>query len=255
MMSVTSELQPETRLVVPAFNEASRMDPAPFLKALEDRPWLHLLLVDDGSTDATAAILADIAAAHERASLITLETNMGKAAAVHRGLGQVLRSDAARIGYWDSDLATPFAELDGMMAEMNRLDAFLVMGSRVRLLGRKVTRHGSRHYLGRAFATGASLALGLPVYDTQCGAKLFRNDMMARTILEPPFRSRWMFDVEILARIARYDEAHGTCVATTAVVEHPLGTWTDVHGSKVRARDGLRAGLDLARIALWRRFG
>src|ERR1041384_6274866 len=60
-----------------------------------------------------------------------------------------------------------------------------------------------RHYLGRIFATAVSLALHSPVYDTQCGAKLFRPGAPLRDALSAPFRSRWIFDVELLARLDR----------------------------------------------------
>lgn len=244
-----------TLIVLPCYNEAARLSPRAFARILDERPWLHLLFVDDGSRDGSASLLSTVAAQNPRAEVLTLPKNRGKAAAVHQGLSRALASDAATIGYWDCDLATPFDELDAMLAELDGTGAFLVMGSRVRLLGRNVRRQSARHYVGRLFATAASLALDLPVYDTQCGAKLFRNDAVARAVLTPPFRSQWMFDVEILARIARYDERHGTHLATEAVLEHPLRHWVDVAGSKVRARDGVRAGLDLARIALWRRWG
>ncbi|MDY0003927.1 MAG: glycosyltransferase [Polyangia bacterium] len=245
----------QTLIVLPCYNEAARLSIRTFTQALEERSWLSLLFVDDGSTDGSASLLATIAARSPRAQVLNLSPNQGKAVAVHKGLAHALASDAATIGYWDSDLATPFEELDAMLAELDGTGAFMVMGSRVRLLGRDVRRRTTRHYVGRLFATAASLALDLPVYDTQCGAKLFRNDAVARAVLGPPFRSRWMFDVEILARLARYDEQHGTSLSTQAVFEHPLRRWSDVSGSKVKTRDGLRAGLDIARIALWRRLG
>lgn len=242
-----------TLIVLPCYNEVARLSPALIAETLEARPWLRLLFVDDGSTDGTGALLRSIAAAQPAVEVLTLTPNRGKAAAVHAGLARALASDAATIGYWDSDLATPFEELDAMLAELDGTGAFMVMGSRVRLLGRDVRRRSSRHYVGRLFATAASLVLDLPVYDTQCGAKIFRNDAVARAVLGPPFRSRWMFDVEILARLVDYDAKHGTQLATRAVLEHPLRRWTDVAGSKVKARDGLKAGADLARIALARR--
>jgi glycosyltransferase involved in cell wall biosynthesis len=237
--------------VLPCYNEARRLAPEAFYLALRPRPWLRLLFVDDGSTDGTARLLARLAADHERIDVLTLPANRGKASAVHAGLQRALRSEADHIGYWDSDLATPLEELDGMSAEMIRRGAFLVMGARVQMLGRAIHRLHRRHYLGRLFATGASLTVGLPVYDTQCGAKLVRNDAVAREILAPPFVSAWIFDVEILARLTDHDRRHGTRLSREAVVEYPLHVWHDVEGSKLRPAGALRAGLDLARLA-WR---
>ena len=82
------------------------------------------------------------------------------------------------VGYFDADLATPVAELERLLAVIGKdpqLEA--VLASRVALLGHSIQRKPTRHYLGRLYATAASLALGVAVYDTQCGAKLFRvND-------------------------------------------------------------------------------
>ena len=128
----------------------------------------------------------------------------------------------------------------------------VVIGSRVKLLGRRIVRHAWRHYVGRVFATGASLALGLAVYDTQCGAKLFRASDLARSVFATPFRSRWVFDVEILAR---YVAALGREQAAARIVELPLDTWIDVPGSKVRSWHATRAVFDLVRIALARVSG
>ncbi len=248
---------PKTLIVLPCYNEAQRLAPEAFHLALRTRPWLHLLFVDDGSTDGTDAVLARLArdAGPERIRVHRLEHNRGKAGAVHAGLQLALDTDVPRVGFWDADLATPLSELDGMVTEMAHQNALLVMGSRVQLLGRAIRRRSTRHYVGRVFATAASLSLGLPVYDTQCGAKLFRNDPITREILAAPFTSRWAFDVEILARLQAYDRRHKTRLAREAVVEYPLRTWYDVSGSKLSTTDGLRAGVDLARIALRYRLG
>ena len=83
--------------------------------------------------------------------------------------------------------------------------------------------------------------LHAPVYDTQCGAKIFRRDL-ARRIFAAPFRSRWLFDVELLHRIPPRILRH-------AVLEQPLAVWRDVPGSKVHLTDSVRVFFDLLRIA------
>ena len=121
----------------------------------------------------------------------------------------------------------------------------MVFGARVRLLGRDIQRHASRHYIGRVGATLISQSLGLAVYDTQCGAKLFRVNDTIRAIFAKPFLSRWIFDVEI---IARFIQLRGRDAAAKAICELPITTWHDVAGSKVKSRDFLRALRDLWKI-------
>jgi len=124
----------------------------------------------------------------------------------------------------------------------------MVFGARVQLLGRKIDRSVLRHYLGRVFATFASLVLRLPIYDTQCGAKLFRVTPVIVSLFATPFCSRWTFDVEI---IARYIQRVGSVTtAASQIVEFPLYIWKDVAGSKVKPRHFLIALFDMFRIYL-----
>jgi hypothetical protein len=124
------------------------------------------------------------------------------------------------------------------------------MGARVQLLGRMVRRSPIRHYLGRIFATGVSLFLELPVYDTQCGAKLMRNDAGLAALFDEPFCVNWTFDVELLARLRGL---RGLASARDSLYELPLERWEDVSGSKVKAGDFFVAFAEIAR--LWRRYG
>lgn len=238
-------------LVVPCYNEAERLDVAAFLEAAATRPWLTFLFVDDGSTDRTAEVLEAAArAAPRQISVLSLARNGGKAEAVRRGVLAALETDAELTGYWDADLATPLGELDGMRRLALDEGALVVMGVRVPLRGRAVERRRVRHYLGRVFANVASLALAARFYDTQCGAKLLRNDEVIRAVFSAPFRARWVFDVEVLARILRHDLRSGSSLLATRVLELPLSEWHDVQGSKLRPHDFLRAGVDLAGVAL-----
>lgn len=245
-------MDPGLQLVVPCYNEAERLTPQPFLDAIDGDPALHLLFVDDGSTDGTAEALAGLAsAAGGRAAVLRLPRNMGKGGAVRAGVLAALDSRPAYVGFWDADLATPLAALPEFMEVFRtRPEVELVMGARVQLLGRDIRRSPARHYVGRVFATAASLALGLAVYDTQCGAKIFCVTETLREAFSQPFRSRWIFDVEILSR---YVAALGRAEAARRIYELPLTRWTNVPGSKLTLRDGVRAAWDLAQISVARR--
>ena len=193
----------DTVIVVPCYNEAARLNLRCFDAFLAGCDVVSLLAVDDGSTDDTPRVLEQLRARHpRRVSVLGLGTNVGKAEAVRRGMKLALRRAPAMVGYWDADLATPLeAILQFRSVLVERPELALVMGSRVALLGRQIRRRWTRHLLGRAFATAASLALGLTVYDTQCGAKLFRVTRETAALFDRPFRARWIFDVEILARM------------------------------------------------------
>src|SRR5262249_40882326 len=165
-------------LVVPCFNEAARLAADPFLDLVSRHGDFRIVFVNDGSTDDTQGAIARIVRqARDRFDSVDLQPNRGKAEAVRSGILWVLRNATPRyVGYWDADLATPLDEAPGF-ADFLDLHApcQAVFGSRVQLLGRRIERSALRHYLGRVCATAASsLVLRVPVYDTQCGAKLFR---------------------------------------------------------------------------------
>jgi dolichyl-phosphate beta-glucosyltransferase len=230
-----------TTLVIPCFNEADRL-PRDSIGELLAGSDLDLILVDDGSSDGTGPLLDQLAAVSaDRVRALRLGRNRGKAEAVRQGMLAALdRSDV--VGYADADFATPAEELVRLAGLLADSDSDAVIGSRVAMLGATIERSPLRHYLGRVFATGASLSLGRPVYDTQCGAKLFRVTPGLRSAVERPFRSRWAFDVELLGRLWGADPA-------ARVVEVPLRRWADVGRSKVKPSAMLRTGLELVLIA------
>ncbi len=242
---------PDFCLVVPCYNEETRLDVAAFERFLSATPGASLCLVNDGSSDGTGTVLAEIAAHHpDRVLVVNLPANAGKAEAVRHGM---LRAYAWKrfgwVGYWDADLATPLEEA----VAMHRLAASspgvrMVLGLRLNRLGASVYVTPQRHYPGRIFATLASLVLGVPVYDTQCGAKLVEASLVPQLFGEP-FASRWIFDVELLARLRNQI---GSAALRTAAVEMPLQTWHGVSGSKMRITAMLRAPLEL--IAIARRY-
>ena len=237
----------DTIIVVPCYNEAGRLDLSALATFLDGCDRASLLFVDDGSLDATAALLEEFAAEHpRRVAVHRLSRNFGKAEAVRQGMLAAWQQSPRFVGYWDADLATPLDTVNQFRdLLMRRPELSLVMGSRITLLGRQITRRWRRHIAGRAFATAASWTLGLAVYDTQCGAKLFRATPETALLFEQPFRSRWIFDVEILARLIAIA---GEQKAEQMIYECPLDRWTDVRGSQLKLGDYFRAAGDLARI-------
>jgi glycosyltransferase involved in cell wall biosynthesis len=237
-------------LVVPCYDEAARLDGAALAALLDARPGARLLMVDDGSTDQTPARLRALAAERPgRVEVLTLPRNQGKAEAVRRGLLAALDGDADVVGYFDADLSAPAVEMGRLLDVMDQRRAQVVTGARVALMGTHIERLASRHYLGRVFATVASLILRVRVYDTQCGAKLFRRSPSLAAALDTPFLSRWAFDVELLGRLLA-GAPGAPPVPEHDFVEVPLGAWRDVPGSKLGGAAMAGALADLARIGV-----
>ena len=213
-----SSREVDVEIVVPCYNEAARLRVADFVAFARDpETRARLLFVNDGSTDGTLDVLRKARKeCPERIDVLNLASNVGKAEAVRLGMRRALRcgdptavSEDTRtppppfVGFWDADLATPLDHVRlfrDVFADRPGTD--MVFGARVGLLGRDIRRSARRHYVGRVFATLASLALRVPVYDTQCGAKLFRADGDLRAALSEPFDTRWVFDCELIGRYA-----------------------------------------------------
>jgi dolichyl-phosphate beta-glucosyltransferase len=241
-----------TTIVIPCYNEAFRFDAEAFASALSRDPDLDLIFVNDGSSDGTLALLRDFETAHrDRASAIDQQPNRGKAEAVRTGMLAGFQGDADFVGYWDADLATPLDEIPRFIETFEaHPELQIVIGSRVKLLGRSIERRAPRHYLGRIAATLTSITLRLGVYDTQCGAKLFRNDSAMLNLFEDPLESGWVFDVELIARLIRDRRVQGLSGAETVLYELPLNRWHDVAGSKVKPSSFLRALVEMFRIRI-----
>jgi len=232
-------------LVIPCYNEGERLDLpeiAEFLKRFGD---YHFCFVDDGSDDRTDSILRSFTNDWpDRTTLFSYRDNCGKAEAVRRGMRTALDwKEFDFIGYLDADLSTPLREMHRLTGILQSgSEVLLVMGSRVRRLGAEISRNPVRHYLGRVFATVSGLMMPVKAYDTQCGAKIFRRELVA-PIFGEPFVSKWFFDLEILKRIASQID-HPARV----ILEVPLNKWVEKGDSKIGFADFLRAPIELVRI-------
>jgi dolichyl-phosphate beta-glucosyltransferase len=228
--------EPTVVIVVPCYNEARRLPRERLLSALDLWPWLSFVLVDDGSGDGTLHLLEELARVRPgRVRVVDLPQNRGKAEAVRQGVMATADNGTppAAFGYWDADLATPLEELPRLTTALDDPEVLVALGSRVRLLGRAIERRPQRHYLGRVYATIVSTILELEVYDTQCGAKLFRNHAVTRGLFDEPFATRWSFDVEILLRLTEAERAGKVAALRRVCREVPLERWMDVPGSKL----------------------
>ena len=234
----------KTVVVVPCYNESKRLRQDDFLHYVEQDDDVAFLFANDGSRDNTLEVLQELTAKHERLLMLDIQPNGGKAEAVRKGMlyaAEQYKPDY--IAFWDADLATPLEEIEPMVKWADKgYDA--VMGLRLMRLGAKVKRKTMRHYLGRCFATVASMMLKLPVYDTQCGSKLFRREVV-EAIFQEQFITRWLFDVELLAR---YKQRYGVEQAIQKIYEYPLFQWEDVDGSQLKSRDFFKAPLELMKI-------
>ena len=234
------------RIIVPCYNEAERLPIGDFLDFLRSEASVDfdILFVNDGSSDDTIQVLNDISNKSERVSVLDLQKNGGKAEAIRQGMLSSQSDKYSYLAFLDADLATPIEELIRMKdLAFKAEEPYFVMGSRINLLGySQIKRKASRHYIGRIFATIVSNLLGLAVYDTQCGAKLIRQDL-TQELFKERFISKWLFDVEMIFRLKKlksdYDQR---------IMEVPLKKWEDKSGSKIKFTYYFQAPIDLLRI-------
>jgi len=237
---------PKTHIIIPCFNEAHRLQLAE-IETLAETAGAYLILVNDGSIDNTSEVLHALAGKlPKQAECLDLPSNVGKGEAVRLGLQRALEQGAGVLGFVDADMATPIEDIENLINTLKDDDLNAVFGSRVALLGHQIKRSLIRHYLGRVFATAASLTLRLPIYDTQCGAKFFKRSPNLIIALETPFYSRWAFDVELIGRLNILSGASG-------MKEIPLRAWRDKGGSHMSFPAMIRTFLAL--IIIRRRLG
>jgi dolichyl-phosphate beta-glucosyltransferase len=260
----------QTTIVVPCHNEARRLQAAEFQAFVAEHRGVRFLYVNDGSSDDTLALLEKLVDSNPtHFAALNLPKNGGKAEAIRQGVQHSVLNRTDFIGFWDADLATPLDEIPGFVDVLNRRpEIAIVIGSRVPLLGHDIQRRPIRRLLGELFSRVTSLVLGVHVRDTQCGAKLFRATPEILAAFSQPFSSRWIFDVELLARMISLRNSTPTPHLRSfpiphspfpipfslrhSVYERPLDHWQDVAGSKLKRGDFFKAIAELS--AIWWRY-
>jgi dolichyl-phosphate beta-glucosyltransferase len=237
--SLVGRAQPDVAdldLIIPVLNEERRL-PATLAMIgphLRDRPWTtRLIVVDNGSVDATSEVVDRAAAAGLAAEVIGCRTP-GKGAAVRAG---VAHSRARWVGYCDADLSTPVETIDEGVHQLQR--GFDVVIASRRCTGARfvVAQPVARRVAGRLFRAATAPLTG-PVADTQCGMKLF-DGPAARELFAQCELSGFAFDVEVLARARR---------SSLRMIEVPI-EWTHQDGSTLHVRrDGMRVAREIVAV-------
>lgn len=232
-------------IVIPCYNEEHRIPLDRFKDFAERNPIFDFCFVNDGSNDKTGEVLDGFVRNNNgRFYFFDQQPNRGKAEAVRNGINHILAKETYDfVGFLDADLATPLEELPELLkVTREREKVKMVMGARLKRLGANVQRSNMRHYMGRVFATVVSVLFRLPVYDSQCGAKLIESSVASR-IFDETFHSPWLFDVEMLLRVRRIYSDY-----TSLVFEYPLNEWIEKGGSKIRFTHLLRMPGELFKI-------
>ena len=213
---------PDLSIVIPAYNEEERLertvrDAVAYFRA--SRRAFELIVVDDGSRDGTSALVRRLSDELHEVQLIRLAANHGKGYAVRTG---VVNARGRSVLFADADGATPFEEIA-------RLEAALAEGADVAVGSRALVAQGVvvqaklyRRVIGRTFHALVELLTVRNVKDTQCGFKLFR-EQVAHDLFSRMRMNGFSFDVELLVMAAR----RGYRVAEVPV------NWSHQPGSKV----------------------
>lgn len=218
---------PTFAVIIPCFNEAHRLQTALFSAFLQENKEFTFFFVDDGSSDNTYNILNKIHAENvHQTHILRCTSNNGKGEAVRLGIQQAIRTNKFHyIGYIDADLSTSLEEFCIICKHAILNDANFIFGSRIKKLGSNISRSGIRHFIGRILITIIDKKFKLGFYDTQCGAKLFKSNILDPVVKEA-FNTRWFFDIEIFLRLRKERTLQSG-------IEYPLKSWIDKKGSKI----------------------
>jgi glycosyltransferase involved in cell wall biosynthesis len=188
---------PNYSIVIPAYNEAGRI-PATLRSVVDcvrQQGWsAEVIVVDDGSTDATAQVVRAFAAGAPEVRLLQNSGNRGKGYSVRAGMLQAL---GEVVMFTDADLSAPMVEAERLFAAIAG-GADIAIGSRWLETSRQTHRQPFyRQFFGRCFNAVTRLVMGLRFADTQCGFKAFTRSA-AQTVFQLQTIERWGFDPEIL---------------------------------------------------------
>ncbi|TWO32722.1 response regulator [Seonamhaeicola sediminis] len=234
-------------VVIPCYNEEERLLSKEFTDYIDKNSGYHLCFVNDGSKDNTLEVLKALQKGREEfITVYDCEKNGGKAEAVRLGmLHMSKKEDLDYIGFLDADLSTDLADFDDLVKTIEHSEFKIVSGSRIARMGANITKESARKIISLTINFIIRKILKMDFKDTQCGAKIFRKDVIQLAFAEK-FVTQWIFDVEIFKRISQY---YGLSKAKSILCEQPLKRWIHADGSKLSMKDSVKIVGQLAQIA------
>ncbi|MEX1192811.1 MAG: glycosyltransferase [Brumimicrobium sp.] len=232
-------------IVIPCYNEAKRLKVEVFAEFALNNPHVRLHFVNDGSLDNTQEVLEELLKRSESIFVTKMEKNKGKAMAVHHGVKTCAAYDYDYIAYLDADLSIPLDEINLLYQRMKEYESMkMAFGSRIKTLNNNIERRVFRHIFGRIIATFISNSLKVAVYDTQCGCKLFKKEMV-EPLFDKKFISPWLFDVELFWRMI---VIYGRARLPEIALEVPLRECIHINDSKVKWTHSFKTFIQLIKI-------
>jgi len=236
----------KTGIIIPCYNEEKRLDQDAFIQFINTNEDYHICFVNDGSKDKTLDVLKSIKARTSNTmSIVDCRKNRGKAAAVRAGVRYLYsKNEVGQIGFMDADLSTDFKDFKDLVQTLETQEnLYMVFGSR-NSGGAGIERDFFRDLLSKFVKQFILLILGMPIRDTQCGAKVFVRSIVP-VIYADAFTSKWLFDVEMFLRLKRH---LGSKNVMSHIQEQPLMRWVHVDDSKLGLKDSLEIPFRLAQI-------
>lgn len=197
---MTAPAPRQLSVIIPAYNEEQVI-----LRTLEATCAVlsdldfEIIVVDDGSVDATYQLVREVAAANPRIQAAHYDLNRGKGGALRHGFEH---SRGARVAFLDADMDLHPQLVRGLLSQMDETDAEVVIGSKLHPQS-QVDYPYRRRLLSLGYSYLVRLLFGLPVLDTQTGLKLFRREVLARVLPQVTIEG-YAFDLQLLVLAHRY---------------------------------------------------
>jgi len=238
----------KTGIIIPCYNEENRLNVTAFIDFISKENKYHLCFVNDGSKDHTVEVLKEIQQANPtKVSVINLIENEGKAAAVRAGAKYLYtKSNVSYIGFMDADLSTDFKDFGDLVNTLHTINSLgFVFGSRAKEASKEIQKDSIRAVISKLINVLIVFILGLSISDTQCGAKVFKANLVP-LLFGKKFKTKWLFDVEMFIRLKRH---FGKEKTTSLIYEQPLSRWVHMEDSKLGLKDSVEIPFRL--VSIW----